>query len=255
MNNILNCDQYIITNNVPDIELNDVVITFNNGINWHAIPLKLSNSFPIIYAEYHDLKFNSTSILSIVVCPYSCFSAAFNAKLSYKNDVISPDENNMISVVDDGQNINMVTGTINDNKSKRNVKRFEIKMMTLNDMIKLHINIKFIFPTIKKIPKTIVDSTYLNLIPHDYDNRVIHPKTLIYVIEYKSSKIDGYKNTILIGSDVNYDNVSGFDINKNGITKYMNNNDTKIRLKSGFIYPICWFVAKKLFPNANIVKM
>jgi hypothetical protein len=255
MNNILKYDQYTITNTVPDIELNEVVIAFNDGINWHAIPLKLSNIFPIIHTKFHDLKFNLTSTQSIIVCPYSCFAASFDGELIYDNDVVKTDKNNMISITDvDKNKIDLISGTIigKDDDSKHNIKRFEINVMTFRDMVKLYTNIKFLLPTIKKLPKSI---TKLSNNVNTNDNFVIHPKTLVYIIEYKSSKDNGYKNSVLIGSDANYDDITGFNINKNGITKYMNVNDKKIRLRSGFIYPIFWFVAKKLFPDAIVVKL
>lgn len=255
MNNILNKNDYVVTNTVPDIELNEKVVAFNDGINWHAISLKLMYMYPVIYIAFNNSKTGIVTQMSLLLCPYTCFTAVFDSTLSYKNDSITQDENGFIKVVDENNNdIDLLDGSFVKNKTKENIKRIEVNLMTLRDMVTLYANIKFIVLTKNnKLPNPIINLSYLE--EKLGSEHVIHPKTLVYVIEYKSTKNEEYKQTILIGSGASYDNSSGFNINKNGITKYMNVNDTKIRQRSGFIYPIMWFVAKKMFPDANVIKL
>lgn len=255
MNNILDKKDYIITNNVPDIELNEQVVAFNDGINWHAVSLKLMHMYPIIHISFNDSKINVVIPMSLLLCPYTCFTAVFESTLSYKNNSVTQDENGFIEIVDENNNeVNLLDGSVTIDGTSENVKRFEVNLMTLRDMVTLYANIKFVVPIKNnKHPEPVVDLSYLKeKLDGEY---VIHPKTLIYIIEYKSTKSEGYKQTILVGSGTSYDNSSGFNINKNGVTKYMTTNDTKIRQKSGFIYPIFWFVAKKMFPDANVIKL
>ena len=252
MDNILQLNDYIITNNVPDIKINDKVIAFNNGINWVAVSLKVIRTYPIIYITFSDTKNSKISEMSLITCPYSCFSAVFDKNLLYKNNKLTHDKYGVIEITDKKNNdINLIEGYIK--KNSKNIKRYEVNIMTLRDMMTLYPNIKFLV-TKKENKKNVPADIHSLKLKHDIDY-LVHPQTLVYVIEYKSSKINGYKRTAIIGSDASTSKYSGFSINNNGITKYMNNNDTTIRQKSGFIYPIFWFAVIKMYPNINVIRL
>ena len=108
-------------------------------------------------------------------------------------------------------------------------------LMLVPDLLILQTN-KSVYPVINK-------KYYTNKLDTS-DNKIkssIHPKTLVYIIKYKSLKSNKSKKLILIGKDASKNNVSGYDLYKSGIMDYLDKYKYKIMENSGYIYPILWF--------------
>jgi len=107
-----------------------------------------------------------------------------------------------------------------------------------------------VFQTTNKIASL---AFYLWLQKFDYKKNLIHPKTLVYVIAYKSSQTNKFKNTIIVGVDANFQNISGFDVNESKFQKYFENNKEKINEKFGYIFPTCWFATRIFLKDSPII--
>jgi hypothetical protein len=88
---------------------------------------------------------------------------------------------------------------------------------------------------------------------------IYHPKTLVYIIQYKSSKnitsnVED-KQTIIIGSSASKTSSSGFNLIENQITTYFQSSEQKIIEKHGFVIPCLWFICKSLYPSAKLIKL
>ena len=221
-------------NHILSIKLSDQVILFNIDDMWKVIPLIVSLSYPIIYDNINK------DDVSVVVCPQSLRCSVFKAKYKFNNyhDNImilkNIDTNELEPII---QKINVGSKTLFNNS-----KRYEIKIMTLKNALMLVPDL-LILQTNKSIKPILNIKYYSN--KYDIDNNklksTIHPKTLVYVIKYKSMKSAKNKKIILFGSDVSKNTVSGYDLHKSGIMNYLEKYKYKILENSGYIYPILWF--------------
>ena len=221
-------------NHVLSINMSDQIILFNVSNEWKVIPLIILLSYPII----HD-KLNK-NIISIVLCPKTfrcsvfddeyCFENYYNDVMMLKNKTTNSIEPITQKIIIDGKTL------------FNNSKRFEIKIMTLKNALMLVPDL-LILQTNKSVYPVINKKYYTNKLDTS-DNKIkssIHPKTLVYIIKYKSLKSNKSKKLILIGKDASKNNVSGYDLYKSGIMDYLDKYKYKIMENSGYIYPILWF--------------
>ena len=75
-----------------------------------------------------------------------------------------------------------------------------------------------------------------------------HPKTLVYLIQYKSSD-NKIKNTIIISKSEN-----SFNLIESKIDKYFENYEQQIIDKKGFIIPMLWFIHNTI-DNHKIIEL
>jgi hypothetical protein len=237
-NKILDTLDYKYTqNHLLSINLSDQVILFNIDSSWKVIPLFVSLSYPIIYDKIDK------QTVSIVVCPISLRCSVFKAKYifdKYHDNIM------ILTNTDTTEQEPITQKIIIDNKTLlNNSKRYEIKIMTLKNALMLVPDL-LILETNKSITpiKPLLNLKYYT---NKYDinnNKIkseIHPKTLVYVVKYKSLKSNKDKKIILFGSNISKNTVSGYDLHKSGIMNYLEKYKYKILENIGYIYPILWF--------------
>jgi hypothetical protein len=81
----------------------------------------------------------------------------------------------------------------------------------------------------------------------------MHPKTLVYIVQYWSYIDKKYKYSVIIGKDINKDVVSGYSYTNSGIWNYLNRYKHKFADMKAYIYPILWFMVERLYKDIKIV--
>lgn len=256
-NAILIPNNYKILDEPPNnLNLNDIVICYFDGLVYKIIPFNIINSFPLLYDTYFD-SHNLSFDITIAVCPFTLASSAFKGKFTPTEFV-----NNSCLVITN----NIVTFPIIDptkfKKNKNNtdynkkIKRFQVSIKTLRNAFAEYQDCKYIMVQKNKIKPIINPKYYQNYeIPynHVHSQNNIHPKTLVYLIQYKSSKNHTTKNTIIIGKNATHNKTTGYNIAESGIHKYFENHEDKIIQKFGYIIPLLWFSWNSFFPNSKII--
>jgi hypothetical protein len=152
------------------------------------------------------------------------------------------------------------TGRTNDNdvakKIKSHIKRHEVKLHKLKDAYSYIIDPKYIITNKYKDLNTIISEKY-------YSNRLtnigepiyttLHPKTLVYIVQYWSHTNKKYKFSAVIGKDINKDVVTGYSYNNSGVWKYLNKYKNKFVDIKAYIYPILWFMVERLYKDIKII--
>ena len=143
------------------------------------------------------------------------------------------------------------------------ITKSDVQIKTLKNVFTDHMHALFfqLNKTYEIPKKSIMDETYyLNTkLPFSisiYENdkkKLIHPKTLVYVIAYKSSQTNKFKKTIIVGADANLQKISGFDIIEARFKKYFENNKEKINEKFGYIFPTFWFATRIFLKDSPII--
>ena len=246
------------TNNSTKItKLSDPVILYNDGKNWKIVPLSVMLMYPVIHDLYYETSKNNkkdTVInVTIYVCPYTLFSAVYFGEFIPNNQVynnnltlldIHDKDQLFIPILDKLYSVS--TKTINNKYIRRN----EVRLMTLRNAISMYPDCVFL--DIVKISKLDPVSSISNKIefPAFKYSDEYPPKTLVYIIEYKSKKINDYKYSVIVPKTTN-----AFDITKNGFNTYFNNMIDKIRNKGGIIYTCFWFAWNGIDKQSKVIKL
>jgi hypothetical protein len=230
------------------IQLSDNMIVFNNGNKWKVIPLDIMKQFPLVYDKVYDKIIGSDSIttdITISFCPISYTTIIYEG-----NWTISDIKNNNIVIKNKKTNktINQHPTTISSiRKWEANIFPLRYVLSDHPDCEHLHFDLnktnspKFNIKNYKYLEQKLTDSI---------TNSVIDPKTLIYGLIYKSSKLPDYKYMALVPSDHTAKTVISPKL-----FKYLDSNEQQIREKGGFIVPCLWFVWISLHPTTKIVKI
>jgi hypothetical protein len=243
-----------------DINLTDKVVVYTTGeYKWKFIPLDLILRYSIFYDTYIDIETSNKSDCSLIVCPLTLQAVLLIGKFiiqTYYNNrmVLCKEDTKEIASIELGEKIS-TTNKISPNQ------RVDVKIMTYKDAIMFIQDIMIAYPTKGKEEEEIILEDYL--IKKEYyendldfeDNKLeylIHPKTLTYVIQYKSGKgIDKY--TILVGKDSSKDEITGYNLKKSDLLEYLNKYKEKIINRNGYIMPILWYMTKYIYPKAKII--
>jgi hypothetical protein len=237
-------------NHKTKIKLSDQIVLYNISNQWKVIPLLLLLAFPIIYDEY--IENTKAHTISIVLCPVTMRSNIFMGKFIFHSYygttmILKEEHSETIMPITSGIKINEKL-IVNTNK------RFEIKIMTLKNALMMAPDLIFIQHR-KKLKPIINLSYYSN--KKDINNNdldlLFHPKTLVYIVQYKSYKTGNEKTSILMGNDSTRDNVGGYDLKKSKLFEYLNKYQQKIINREGYLYPILWYIAKDEYPQAKII--
>lgn len=249
---ILNISDYELLPDIPkNVKLSDNVFLYNTGNSWKIIPLSLALTYPIIYDIFftENQKYNIT----IVVCPVTLRSAIFKGLFEfetytdYKMILKEKENQNVLIPIDMGLKINQKY-IIEENK------RIEIKIGTLRNIITIAPDAMFM--NSKKNINPIIDVSYYNNNKdiNGYElTGLIHPKTLVYVIQYKTYTEEEEKIIIILGKDMSQYNVTGYDTKKSKIFKYLEKIQNKLINNEGFIIPMLWYMAKNLYDKSDVV--
>lgn len=241
------------------LQLQDKVLVYNNGFKWRIIPLEIMKNYPIIYdkvyEKYYQTRINNkynkvTTDITISYCPYTSVSIIYEGVYELDSNVY----NNNIVLVNKNTNekfVQLIGQCLISNKCK---KRWEVKQMTLKNALKSYPDCEYLF--------TDLPYSY-NFVPKNYNtiskiyypltntNDKINKKTLIYGIVYNSSttKSNNLKYVAIIGKNMSY------DIEENGIQRYLEKHESEIREKFGFIIPCFWFIWYDVFPTTKIIQL
>jgi hypothetical protein len=249
----------IFVDNLPNIALSTKILTYYNGDNWNLVPLEFMAKFPVIYDVFIDHTDNDNKInITIVCCPFTCVSCTIEGYLTVSDYCI----NGVILMKDaDGDlfdilNNKFIDGKLNDTKLKP--KRWETEIKIFRNSLSEHPDCKFIIEKNMKELNSVVPNNYLDsdVILFGKKNSyigTIHPKTLVYVIQYRSNKTGNIKHTIILGKESNKINPTGFNTKESGYLQYINNATDSIRHKNGFVISILWFAWESFYPKAKII--
>lgn len=247
------------TNNSTKLtKLSDPVILYNDGKNWKIVPLAIMLMYPLIHDLYYETSKNKKDIainVTIYVCPYTLFSAVYFDEFIPNNQVYN---NNMtlldlhdndqlfIPIIDKAYSISM------GNITNKYIRRNEVRLMTLRNAISMYPDCVFL--DVNKINKldlvSNISNNKIEYPPFTFNNEY-PPKTLVYIIEYKSKKINDYKYSIIIPKTSS----NKFDITKNGFNTYFHSMIEKIRNKGGIIYTCFWFAWNGIGKQSKIIKL
>lgn len=233
------------------IKLSDSVLLYNSGHQWKIIPLIVALSYPIIYDKY-NLE-TTTYDITIAICPISLRTTSFKGTFEFetyyeKTMILKEKSTNDLIPIDSGYKIDKKY-VIEYNR------RSEVKIMTLRSAIIFAPDPKYMVVKKNKGEPIIGIAYYSNSLDYNGNelNSLIHPKTLVYIIQYKSFETDEDKVTILLGKDINKSQVTGYDFRKSKVDEYLSKHDSKILNRSGYVLPCLWYIAKSVYPDAKLV--
>jgi hypothetical protein len=264
MSRILTEDSYniIIKDTYKYFNISDKVVCFYNGIDWLIILLDDMLAYPVLYFQFWSEKDNTTYINSLVLCPITMRS------MIYKGHIKILDINNnrlYIRNTDTSDEFFMdspYTGSYDDSgvekKIKSHVKRHEVKILTLRDTFMFLIDPKYIIinKELKHRP-IIYEKYYTNKLSHEGFplHTTIHPKTIVYMVQYYSYSMKRYRYTVIVGRDINKENVTGYSYRASGIWEFISKHIHEFIKKRAYIYPVFWFMVEKLYSDVNIVSI
>lgn len=249
---MLSPQSYKFNRNPPkSYNLYDNIVYYNDGFNTKIVPLNIAKSFPIIYDTYtqDEQVFND---LTIVICPFTLSTYALEGKYKLTQYV----DGSFIVIIDSSDKLISLR-----NLSELKIKKFDVSIGILRNIFTTSPNCKYMVldKSIGQEPEPILGSDYYTGKQLIFDelainkSRDFHPKMLAHIIIYKSIKDSSEKSTILVGVDSSPDEISGYNIGKSGVYKYLNKYYPKIREKFGIVVPCLWFAALTYFPNAKII--
>jgi hypothetical protein len=253
---ILEQTNYIFSQEFPKIKLMDPVVSYYNGINWKIIPLDILLSYPVIHDKYTRVIDENQHVIDItlVLCPFTLATCAFEGKF-YPTEYV---HNSSLVIKNDlNDHVSIISSEIIDGNKERTFKRFEAEIFLFRNAISDHPDALYL-KTIGAPLDTILPGKYYT------DNSLIfepsylpkfHPKTLVYLLQYKSSKTGNYKYTVIVGKNASKKEISGYNNHDAGYYKYITESQNKITEKNGFIIPMLWFAWKLFFPNAKVIHL
>lgn len=258
---ILTKDDYKIkTDPYKHFNVNNNVVCFFNGIDWNIINLSDMLKYPVLYYDFWSEKFEKIFVNSLVVCPITMRSIIYKGKIEII-DVI----NDTLVLLNKDTNDEFLmdspyTGKFDDNdkekKIKSHIKRHEVKLHTLRDAYMYMVDPKYIIINKNEDVSYIISEKY-------YTNRLtnegepiyttLHPKTIVYIVQYWSYTDKKYKFSVIVGKDINKDFVTGYGYNQSGIWNYLNRYKHKFIDMKAYIYPIFWFMVEKLYTDIKMI--
>lgn len=259
-NNILTKDDYISI--IDDIykyyNLKDNIVCFFNGKKWNLVHLKAMLTYPILYFDFWSEKDETTYVNTLLVCPITLRAIIYKGKIKII-DIINDRLYLLNTDTNDEFFMDMpYTGHKDAQGSEKNIKshikRVEVKIVILRDV--------YIFandPNYVKVNKpidTIIKIDYYTnrLTPNgDVLYNTLHPKTLVYIVQYFSRKISKYRYSVIVGKDVSRDKISGYDYKKSQIWAYLDRYKREFIQKRAYIYTCFWYAIQKLYPDARII--
>lgn len=251
----LNVDRTTNNLQIEDIYSNfrirDNVVAFFNGREWNVIALDFMLKHPIFYYKHWSDKEMVYFDNSLFVCPITLRSMIYKGKIrvskiiDYELILINTDTKDEFSIS------NPYTGHADlegkEKKIKSQVKRHEVKIFEHRDM--------FAFESDPIYVVVDTDADYI-LNKEYYSNRLdihgkmlsnsIHPKTLVYIVQYYSKTDNRYRHLVLMGSNANQDTIVGYKYRKSKVWEHVRDNKETMITKRAFIYPMLWYTIEKI---------
>jgi hypothetical protein len=241
-----------------DFGLHDNMIAYNIDNQWRVI--KLDNFVNVCVLHTKTIEKKKTKDITLILNPITLNACLFEGVVNIRDvdeftgRLILQHEKTVFQM---GMSYSTIDGDI-----KVKVKRREVKIMELRDVFIFSSDPKYI--TINTDPiinmgealKLLPTSFYTNKKDHRQENitEKYHPKTLVYIIQYKS-KSKKYKHTIVQGRGINARNPSGYKYKDSKIEDYLRQYTPQLINKEAFIFPMFLYYAKIIFPRAKIIKL
>ena len=238
--------KYISRIQDKSLKLQDILVLYNDGSNWKAVPIEIMLMYPVIH-DHHNNK-----PITVYFCPYTLFSCVYFGEFNpgtqvYNNNLTLENKNNiMIPIIGNiySKDMKIINTYIRKN---------EVKIMSMRNAISTFPDCQFLDTTeIKKINPLVKNDYFKNNTIHFPINKYsdkYSAKQIIYVIEYKSKKQENYKYTAIVPKK----NI--FDITKNKFEIYFNKMIDKIRDKGGHIYTCLWFAFDATHDNFKVINI
>jgi hypothetical protein len=250
-NKFLNLDDYNYVAIAPEsLKLYDKVIIYNTGDQWKIVSLNLMLSYPIIYDKYSLDE--ETYDITIILCPVTLrcviFKGLFEFETYQEYRMILREKNTETHLpVDLGMKI--------DNKYLiQSNRRLEVMILTLRSALMTAPDA--IYLNYEKKSEHVINLEYysnkLDIGGNELDG-LIHPKTLIYVIQYKTYNTGEDRISLVLGKDAVKNEVTGYDVKKSGLHKYLSTHKQKIINRDGYIMPMLWYIAKDVYKSSRLV--
>jgi len=249
LTNILTKQDYNIKLQIPEnYNLSDHVVVYSSGNLWRIVLLDIMTSYPLLYDTYTNNE--QSYLITLVVCPKSLRAIVFKGTFTIKNY-----EDNKMFLTDSNDNILPIDLAVKINKQNITLpnRRSEVKIMTLKNAIITVPDATFIVTDKPFVKQNVYYSDMLDFNSSIIPENLIHPKTLIYVIQYKSHKSDDDKYSIVIGKNFSKDAVTGYDFKNDGYISYFTEFQNKIINREGYVFSCLWYIAKADYKNSRII--
>lgn len=239
-----------------NIMMKNEILAYHDGIKWKVIPLDLIKKYPVIHDKYYDDVDDTTYPISISLCPFTLSCSVFYGTYTPSEYII-----NSSLILTNAQNdlLPIISGSSTDpNGITSRVKRWECFIKIFRNAITDCPDCVYMKCSDHKFndildPNYYIDTKLAYPIPKSPD--IIHPKTLVYVLQYKSLKTKENKYTILVGKNATTDYPTGYNTKESGVTDYIDKMDFKLSERSVYMMPILWCAWINFFPYSKIVRL
>ena len=215
-------------------ELNHTFFVYKDGRNKKAVPMILNYAF-CFHDKYYEKDTSNTYDITYSASPDSgCNIIYFGL---YDIDLDKSNKQDMF-LKNSSITFNQMTGEIISKNTHENIRRHNIKMYALRELLSKYPDCLFI---------KIVNKHKLSGELKITKNLEYNYHTLVYGLIYRSKK--GYfKYSVLVHKNSNY------DISKSKYTYYLKSMSKKIKMKSGYLVP-CFFGGwVSRYPDSRIVR-
>lgn len=235
------------------LKLKSNVVLYNTGNSWKVIPFDVCLSYPVIYDKYSNTE--ETFDITFIICPVTLRSIYLKGKFEFltydktcKMILREVEHHDTLIAIDIGTKINKKY-VVQSNK------RSEVKITTLRNALTFLPDALFLNLNKKINIKYVIEKEYyennLDINGDEIESNLIHPKTLVYLIQYKTDKT--HSSIIVMGKDISSNKVTGYDAKESRVFEYLDENQKRIIGNGGFVMPILWHTSKIAYPNVQYV--
>jgi hypothetical protein len=215
---------------------------------------------PVLYFDFWSEKDNVIYKNSLLVCPITMRAMIYKGRikiLDILNDklyLLNTDTNDEFFM--DSPYTGHYDEQGREKKIKSHVNRHEVKILTLRDAFTFLIDPKYMVVTEEMKKKPIIhEGYYINR--YTYDGLPIytafHPKTIVYMVQYYSHNTKNYRYTVIVGKDINRDEITGYNYKASGLWAFINKHLKEFVEKRAYIYPVFWFMIDRLYSDVKMV--
>lgn len=239
-----------------DILMKNEILAYNDGLKWKVVPLDIAKKYPVIHDKYYDDTDDTTYPISISLCPFTLSCSVFYGIYTPSEYTIN---SSLILTNTHNDLLPIISGCSTDPDGKiSRIKRWECFIKTFRNAVMdypdcVYIKLKDGEPNDILHPDYYTDTKLAFHMLKSPD--IVHPKTLVYVLQYRSLKTKEYKYTILVGKDADMEHPTGYNTKESGVSDYIQKMDFKLSERSVYIMPILWCSWINFFPYSKIIKL
>lgn len=228
------------------VTLKDEFVYWKIGNNTNIIKLSSLKNHPIVYKEedIDDEKVTTTLVFNPITMSVILYK--------HKVDVLDIDKKTkeyLLSIV----NFSYMTGMMYATMTGKDIMQLdmvECKVSTLRKIFTIDPDPTYVHIT--KDGESLLDIKYYKSDKDILSKKIdiisssLHPKSLIYVIKYKSESTkndDSYKTTLLISKSDN----------KDDLEKYLNVQNENLTKRDAFVFNIFLYIGLQMFPESKTV--